>query len=142
MSKKVYFKFLTVLITLLLVNCNKREINTISNTNKEKIIIEDFDKFYDKFHKDSIFQMSRIIFPLDGIKVEYDGEKKWSKKNWTTLKTKIYDVDTTEFKIEYKKTNDSFYQKFWIEDSGFWGEYRFGLINNKWYMVFAVEQNL
>jgi hypothetical protein len=142
MSKKVYFKFLTVIITLLLVNCNKREINTISNTNKEKITIEDFDKFYDKFHKDSIFQMSRIIFPLDGIKVEYDGEKKWSKKNWTTLKTKIYDVDTTEFKIEYKKTNDSFYQKFWIEDSGFWGEYRFGLINNKWYMVYAVEQNL
>ena len=86
--------------------------------------------------------MSRIIFPLDGIKVEYDGEKKWSKKNWTTLKTKIYDVDTTEFKIEYKKTNDSFYQKFWIEDSGFWGEYRFRLINNKWYMVYAVEQNL
>jgi hypothetical protein len=80
MSKKVYFKFLTVIITLLLVNCNKREINTISNTNKEKITIEDFDKFYDKFHKDSIFQMSRIIFPLDGIKVEYDGEKKWSKK--------------------------------------------------------------
>ncbi|TAF09524.1 MAG: DUF4348 domain-containing protein [Flavobacteriia bacterium] len=142
MSKKIYFKTLIIAITLFLYNCDKRELNTISKVDTEEILIEDFDEFYDKFHKDSIFQMSRINFPLDGIKVDSDVEKKWSKMNWTVLKTKIYEVDTTEFKIQYKKANDSFYQKFWIENSGFWGEYKFRLIGNKWYLVYAVEQNL
>ena len=72
--------------------------------------------------------MSRIKFPLDGIKFDSGEEMKWSKNNWTMLKTRIFDVDTTEFKIEFKKNNDSFYQKFWIENSGFWGEYKFRLL--------------
>lgn len=104
--------------------------------------IENFDAFYNRFHTDSLFQMSRIKFPLQGIKVDGEGEKKWSKKNWITMKAKIYDVDTTRFKTDYKKTDDSFTEKFWIEDSGYVSEYRFNLIHKKWYLVYANEQNL
>ncbi|MFN7045969.1 MAG: hypothetical protein ACK4M1_12300 [Flavobacterium sp.] len=142
MSKIIYFKILIITISLFLYNCNKHEINRIYESDNRKIIIENFDGFYDKFHKDSVFQMSRIKFPLDGVKFDSGEEIKWSKNNWTILKTKIFDVDTSEFKIEYKKNNDSFYQKFWIENSGFWGEYKFGLIENKWYLVYAVDHNL
>lgn len=141
-SKKIYYKILIITISLFLYNCNKHEINRISETDNRKIIIEDFDRFYDKFHKDSVFQMSSIKFPLDGIKFDSGKEMKWSKNNWSMLKTRIFDVDTSEFKIQYIKNNDSFYQKFWIENSGFWGEYQFRLIENKWYLVYAVDHNL
>ena len=141
MNKILFFKFL-IIISLFLYSYDKREINRISESDNRKIIIEDFDRFYDKFHKDSIFQISRIKFPLDGAKFDSGEEMKWSKNNWTMLKTRIFDVDTTEFKIEFKKNNDSFYQKYWIENSGFWGEYKFKLIENKWYLVYAVDHNL
>lgn len=45
-------------------------------------------------------------------------------------------------KLNLKKNKDSFYEKFWIENSGFWGEYKFRLIENKWYLVYAVDHNL
>jgi len=58
------------------------------------------------------------------------------------MKVKIYDVDTSEFKTDYRKTDNSFIQKFWIEDSGYLSEYRFNLIRKKWYLVYANELNL
>ena len=86
MNKILFFKFLIIISSLFLYSCDKREINRISESNKRKNIIEDFDRFYDKFHKDSIFQISRIKFPLDGAKFDSGEEMKWSINNWTMLK--------------------------------------------------------
>mgnify|MGYP007113032851 CR=1 FL=1 len=98
--------------------------------------IEDFDRFYDKFHQDGAFQMSRLKFPLQG----HDGVgNKWTKTNWTLMKGRIYEVDKSQYKVEYKKTDKSFFQKVWIENSGFNSECRFELIDNKWYLVYALE---
>lgn len=57
------------------------------------------------------------------------------------MKTKIYDIDTNKYKIEYKKTENSFTQKFWLENSGFSSEYRFELIDGKWYLIYALDEN-
>jgi hypothetical protein len=104
--------------------------------------IENFDTFYNRFHNDTIFQLSRVNFPLEGFMVDHDGEKNWDKSNWSYLKIKVYDVDTDQFKVYYKKTSNQFIQKSWIENSGFLSEYRFKPINGKWYLVYALEQNL
>ncbi|MFZ1749469.1 MAG: hypothetical protein WAU01_04735 [Saprospiraceae bacterium] len=104
--------------------------------------IEDFDQFYDRFHKDAEFQMSRIFFPIDGEFVDETGGKKWTKQNWQVMKVKIYDVNVKGYKKSFEKTNDSFYQKVWIPNSGFISEYRFKLINQKWMLVYALESNL
>lgn len=102
----------------------------------EKKNIEDFDRFYDKFHQDGAFQMSRLKFPLQG----HDGVgNKWTKTNWTLMKGRIYEVDKSQYKVEYKKTDKSFFQKVWIENSGFNSECRFELIDTKWYLVYALE---
>jgi len=130
-----------VAVLISLTNC-KSVRNTSLKESEKKSSVENFDEFYGRFHTDSIFQMSRIKFPLKGIKVDWEGEKKWSVKNWITLKTQIYDIDTMQFKTEYLKTDHSFMQKFWIEDSGYSSEYRFHVINKKWYLVYANEQNL
>lgn len=122
--------FLIFICGIFLTSCN-----TNSNT-------EDFDQFYAKFHNDSTFQMSRIRFPLEGKKSDGFDKQNWSEKNWDILKTKIFDVDTTEFKIEFKKTDTEFFQKCYIPNSGFKNEYRFELLNKKWYLVYALDANL
>lgn len=86
--------------------------------------------------------MKRIKFPLEGQNIDGFEKNKWEKADWTMLKTKIYDVDTTKFKTNYKKTNTDFIEKCCIEDSGFSSEYRFKKIENKWYLVYAKETNL
>jgi len=78
---------------------------------------------------------------LKGGRFEEDGEEKWTKKNWSMLKNKIYDVDTTEYKVSYERHEKNFKEKVWLEDSGFSFEYNFELINNKWFLVSAFEYN-
>jgi hypothetical protein len=108
----------------------------------KKNSIEDFDKFYNRFHKDTLFQVSRIKFPLGGMFVDGFKETQWTKKNLPTMKSKIYDIDTMQYKISFKKTEKTFTQKVWVEDSGFSTEFRFEVINNKWYLVYILDQNL
>lgn len=135
-------KNLTVFLTIILltfISCDKsrtQEKRNISNSN-----IENFDSFYDKFHKDSLFQISRLKFPLKGGPDRGDINEEWSKENWHMLKTKIYDVDTTQYKVSYEKHEKSFLEKVWIEDSGFSFEYKYELIGKKWFLVSAFEQD-
>lgn len=144
MAKRTFHTLLgliTIMFVISLTNCNSSK--SASSTNfKKKSSIENFDEFYNRFHTDSLFQMSRIKFPLQGKKVDWEGEKSWSEKNWKTMKVRIFDVDTSEFKTDYRKTENSFVEKFWIEDSGYRSEYRFNLIRKKWYLVYANELNL
>ncbi|MFT6333938.1 MAG: hypothetical protein ACI86M_000179 [Saprospiraceae bacterium] len=53
----------------------------------ENSLPSDFHSFYDQFHIDSIFQMSRIVFPLSGVVQEGDSvltlvEMQWLKRDW------------------------------------------------------------
>lgn len=124
----------TCVSLILLSSCKSAKSKTDSKNAKT----EDFDQFYSKFHKDGTFQISRLKYPLKG---HNDLGKKWTKNNWMLMKGTIYDVDKTQFKVEYKKTDTSFYQKVWIDGSGFKSEHRFELIEKKWYLVSAVELN-
>jgi hypothetical protein len=108
----------------------------------KKTSTEDFDQFYNKFHSDSLFQISRIKFPLGGMSLEGYESTPWTKGNWLMMKTRIQDIDTTQYEISYKKTDKQFNQKVWIKDSGFSSEYKFELIDKKWYLVYVLDQNL
>ena len=130
-----HFKY-TMLIVFVLFITSSCVSKRISNR------VENFDAFYDKFHKDTVFQLSRINFPIEGFKVDHEGEKSWDKSNWNYLSIKVYDVDKDTFKVYYKKTSKQFIQKSWIENSGFLSEYRFKPINGKWFLVYALDQNL
>tara|TARA_R110002124_G_scaffold8495_17_gene45157 strand:+ start:15 stop:437 length:423 start_codon:yes stop_codon:yes gene_type:complete len=122
---------------LLLINCNRRE--KLKKVQKENVVMEKFDVFYNEFHSDSLFQMSRIKFPLQGQNIDGFKKNKWTKVNWVLLKTKIYDIDTLEFKTRWEKSATSFVQKCYLEHSGFSSEYRFQLIKKKWYLTYALD---
>lgn len=132
------------ILIYLLVNmtaCKSIKESTTENIGK-KSSVENFDLFYNKFHSDSAFQISRIKFPLEGKSMDGFEKTKWTKDNWTIMKVRIFDIDTTQYKVSYNKTDVTFTQKVWIENSGFSSEYTFELIDNKWYLVFALDQNL
>lgn len=146
MKTLTYIRIIEVLFIIgITISCNSivphKESNNQTITNELKSV-ENFDKFYDRFHSDSTFQVTRIKTPLKGLR--FDGEKviHWSKDTLPYLSTKIYDVDTTEYKVSFKKTETEFKEKVWIENSGFWCEYKFELIDNKWYLGSAVEHDL
>jgi hypothetical protein len=140
-TKLVSLSLVFILTTAILTNCHSTRESSKSYTLK-KNSGEDFDKFYERFHEDSVFQVSRLKFPVDGMSVKGEEKVKWTRDNLPLLKTKIYDIDTTRFKITFRKTEKMFTQKVWIEDSEFSSEYRFELINKKWYLVYVLDQDL
>ncbi|TVQ45066.1 MAG: DUF4348 domain-containing protein [Saprospirales bacterium] len=103
---------------------------------------EDFDLFYLRFHNDPDFQLSRIDFPLEGGLVQSHGEELWTPENWPIMKVPVWDINDPEYSVDYKQTEVEFIQRIWIENSGFISEYRFRLIDGKWMLVYALEQNL
>jgi len=54
---------------------------------------------------------------------------------------KITEVDTTEYKTSSYKTDSLYSEKIWLDNSGFWQEYTFKLINKKWFLVYAEDSN-
>ena len=84
------------------------------------------------------FQRSRLKFPLQGHNELGQG---WTTTNWQLMKGKVYAVDKSQYKVDIKKTNTSFFQKVWIDGAGFNSECKFELIGGKWYVVYALEQN-
>ena len=98
--------------------------------------------FYDRFHSDSSFQDERIRYPLDVKTLERDRKKEWTREDLPMLKTRVFDVDTSKYEVQYTRTDTSFYQKVWLEDSGFSTESRFKLIGNRWFLVYYMDHNL
>lgn len=96
----------------------------MQNDQKSAVVVENFDVFYNEFHSDSFFQISRIKFPLEDHYRDGFEKNKWIKVNRVLLKTKVYDVDTSEFKTEWRKTGTSFVQKYYLENAGFSLEYK------------------
>jgi len=135
-------------VALLMLLCALVAI--ISCKPKEKVIsgsfprmgLEDFDRFYDRFHSDSMFQLSRVMFPLEGYRADGFGVERWKKETWPLMKVKVYDVDTAVYRVSYRKTENEFYEKVWLEESGFCFESRFRLIRKRWYLVYLKDLNL
>ena len=143
MKKILVIITLGLISIIVLISFSKCKQFKTESTKQEisKDSIENFDVFYDKFHKDSLFQISRLNFPLKGGPDNEDGQDEWTKENWSILKTKIYDVDTSIYKVFYEKHEKSFTEKVWLKNSGFSFEYKYELIDNKWFLVSAFEIN-
>lgn len=145
---------------ILTAGCNIKG-NTADNTNKSRdtLYIEDFDSFKSKFYSDSIFQISRIIFPLESEKksekeysealkdsnineISKNNHPSYDKSDWIILADDSFKddsvaiIDGVKYKRRFYKTS-----KF-VEENILYADpeqvmimSKFQLINNKWYMV-------
>jgi hypothetical protein len=104
---------------------------------------ESFDSFNTRFHADSVFQLTRIPFPIDGQCVNDVENSRWSKKNWEFLKTPVsLNADTAECRHSLIMTDTLVTEKFWIDQSGFKVERRFRLRDGKWFLVYYDDINM
>ena len=105
--------------------------------------VENYNEFYSRFHSDSLFQLSRISFPIGGFILNEDGEPEpWTKENWLMHRIKATDIDTTLFKVQITQTPDSVSELIYIEDGGFMARRTFKLKDGKWYLVFYSDEDL
>lgn len=134
MKKSIVF----LLVSFFIISCS-----TISSESKgeENSTQEEFKEFYEKFHTDSLFQMERINFPLEGYNIgenynpmEDNGDFVWEKSNWEILKIPI--VNEMGFKREFEKEDGKIFERLYIEDSGFEILFEYELKNGKWFLVY------
>ena len=104
---------------------------------------EDFNAFYDQFLEDSLFQVSRITFPLEGLP-SYAGEKEfksfyWTEENWEAHQKVNY--DSTDFTQHFKDIGYLIVETAHHPEG--WGlERRFKLDgDNKWYLIYYAGIN-
>lgn len=100
---------------------------------------EDFVEFYDRFHKDSAYQMTHIVFPLQGkpnnAKPGTDySDYHWSEENW------ILHKDFGKLLDSYSKrySGDSIYiiEEIYHNTEAFKIERRFSRIGKQWFLVY------
>ena len=101
-------KILPIFILIIFSNCqdHKIENNFKPQENQLLTVEEDFNAFFEKFKKDSVFQKQRVVFPLkvrvfniDNLKTE---ENSLEEENYELLK-----IDENEVSIEKKISKDS-----------------------------------
>ena len=101
-------KILLIFILIIFSNCQdqKIEYNFKSQENQVLTVEEDFNTFFEKFKKDSVFQKQRVVFPLkvrifniDNLKTE---ENSLEEKDYEFLK-----IDENEVSMEKKISKDS-----------------------------------
>ena len=151
---------------LIFSSCQKRESIKEKYLSPNKIEkAEDFDSFIMKFYSDSLFQINRIVFPLESdkkIKKEYDEALAESKEmknentsyhshdkgNWLCLKQKYFkgkDTICSVGGVEYKRiintTSQFVEEKIILSDSEqVMIIIKFRLIDNKWFLIDYLDE--
>lgn len=155
-------KITVIIFSILLCNsCHKKSATEDNLSQIKEVRVENFDTFIKKFYSDSIFQINRIVFPLENdrkIELEYrkalndsnnisiNNENNYiphNKSNWVILTTdqtfrkdSIVIVDGVKYIRRFHKTEK------YVEESILYAdpEYifmivKYKLINGKWYLV-------
>lgn len=139
------------------INCTADTKKNYTDKDESSVVEESFEDFYKRFYSDSLFQVSRVVFPLKGFNSdEYDedlGNKNpayfWKKKDWsflTTLEKEYLRIDQKdwieEYKKEIKRNKDStILEKIYMVDSGYIVERKFKKIKGKWFLIFYSYRN-
>ena len=136
MDKKLQFIFGIVILLSISLGIFIKSISSNQS--------ENFEEFNLRFHTDSIFQMSRINFPIKGKSIDGFEKHNWSIKNWKFLSSPVTENDSiiAGYKHSLNKTDDEIIDKIWIENSGFKTERKFKRINGKWFLVYYDDINL
>jgi len=120
---------------------SEQGVDTISS--KKNIIIENFEEFNKKFHSDSLFQVSRVDFPIEGKHVSGFEQYSWNRKNWQFQVIPVAEeTEIGEYQHSLVKTDTLITERFWIQDSGFEVERQFKLIGNKWFLIYYNDINI
>lgn len=139
-----FIRVLGIVSFLILLSCQNKKSDS-SVLSKKEIIknAEKFDVFDERFHSDSVFQISRVDFPIDGISISGFNRHNWTRENWQFLNVPVSENNLIEnYEHSLVKTDTLVIERFWIPESSFEVERHFKLIKNKWFLVYYDDINL
>lgn len=142
---------ITVLLGVLILigSCRSHHSDTTETQAKRKspyanfkFESTEFESFYTKFISDSLFQISRIKFPIGGQIADYEGERNWEKNTWPMLKWNLREeIINTSDSLSIQQTDKKFFFGSYCLDCGFSFEMAFEKIKDEWYMTYRQENN-
>jgi hypothetical protein len=140
-----------IIAALALVQCHRKTIPSAGKPVKpaEKPAVkspsptryENFEAFYQRFLTDSLFQISRVNFPLKGQQIHIRGASAWKKEKWMMIKAKASEVDKTLYNIKTVRKDNSYFEGIYCKNCGFSFETEYRLINGKWFLVYLQERD-
>ncbi|MDA3861251.1 MAG: hypothetical protein PF445_08485 [Melioribacteraceae bacterium] len=96
---------------------------------------ENWDEFYQTFHSDSLFQVSRLGENFVGKGFYGEKVEKITKDNWSFLRSGIYDVDSTKYKTEIIFEKNKVKTRVYVDNSGIDIQSTFKKYNGKWFLI-------
>lgn len=109
---------------------------------KDSGLPEDFISFYDQFHTDSAFQMSRIQFPLNGLPSGLTEEElaasrsfKWQKNDWVLHKP-FNNTDDQFIRTFDPISNDIVIETIQLKSTDIKMQRRFAKLGDDWYLIY------
>jgi hypothetical protein len=112
----------------------EEEVNAAANS-----LPSDFHTFYDQFHPDSTFQLSRVIFPLSGVVQVGDSvltlvEKQWLKDEWKLHKP--FDNHGGTFERTFTNTGGIITETIVGNGGMFSLEKRYSKLAGEWHLIY------
>lgn len=114
-------------------------------TDLEAELPDDFEDFYLRFHEDSTFQVSHVLFPLRGLPTNADsatitsGSFHWQKENWRLHQP--FNPNDGEFFREFLSLSDELVTEDIYTKDGFGMQRRFMKTDGDWYLIYYSAMN-
>lgn len=110
-------------------------------------LTEDFVKFYDKFHSDSVYQMAHIQFPLEGYpsgnladSTQNVADFRWTADKW--VMHRLPQFNDTLYSRQFEQPMPIMVNEIIIEKARNYGTLRrFLKRENEWYLIFYSDMN-
>ncbi len=121
---------IVILCCFLLTNCG---------TSRGLKSEESFDIFYQKFHLDSLFQISRLQDPMQGVVIEGKSISKWGNRLWVMHKAGKGTLDPNIFKVEQERVGNRIIERIYEPGSVLYNERHFELKNGQWFLIYYLN---
>jgi len=139
--KAIFILFAVSCIFVFYKKISSDKVTYVTNVEPvvENSLPADFHDFYNKFHTDSVFQMSRISFPLTGVAQEGDSvlvivEKSWKPEEWKIHKP--FDNQNGTFERTFTNINGIISEKIVGNGGMFSIQKRYSKLANQWYLIY------
>lgn len=126
------------------LSCNRTKQST--NPTVPAYDTEEFKVFYERFSKDSVFQMEHIVFPLEGMKAPVDSldlpsdSFRWNMNEWKLQKE--YDDFEGTFSREFLDIGGLVIERISDTSGKFTMERRFGRLSTGWHLIYYREMGM
>ncbi len=139
------YTWLIGLMGLLLAGCQpKGDDAQDAGISPENGLPADFVSFYEQFHRDSAFQMERIIWPLEGVP-DNAGDRltdrtfRWQRDEWRIMKP--IDVKSS-FQREFLPMSDELIIEKITNNTGQFALIRrWAIISGDWHLIYYAGMN-